>query len=603
MRVKRWDQTLSTSDTNEVVAGLARWHAEFIPAPIAGVILEAIENNCMEKLCNYEMDYEQLTHESAYHLGQILAFYRKREDLDIGVDKESVAFASFLKSELKCAETNTIFRHWREGSFKFDPSVDRVFHLAAQKIARVLGDVPSIEDLRLAFGPGATRSTKRKNACARVKLSDVHTCSEDHLPVLQKTLEEMPAWTQMMQSEQRPDVASVAVNIVNATLSFVPKNAKTFRGVSTPPSLNMMVQLGINTYMAKRLKRFGVDVTDQERNKRLAREGSISGGLATLDLSSASDTIAIELVAHLLPIDWFTFLSYYREGSMEYKGETIKLHKFSAMGNGYTFPLETLIFWALSSACLENAHDVCSVYGDDIIVPVDAVPLVSRVLTAAGFTINFEKSFWRGPFRESCGGDYYSGIDIRPIFLKDRLCGEDFFRLHNEYVRRFEAEPARHLLSYLDPDLLLWGPDGFGDGHLIINDLTMDKTISPFSPCKREFGWAGYTFETYTWKAKRHFRPLPGDYVLPSYTIYATQQPPSISKLDIPFLTRRGLFRHLNWARTDVLERIDSAFRFVPSVSYRNSKRLTDVEKEMLGVSLPGTNGYKRIKIYTLGSY
>lgn len=600
MRITRWDQTLSTPETNEVVAGLARWHAEFIPAPIAGVILEAIENDCMELLCNYDMDYEQLNAESAYHLGQILAFYRKREDLDIGVDKEKVAFESFLKSELKCAETNTIFKHWREGTFKFEPSVDKVFHLASQKIARVLGSVPSIEELTLKFGPGATRSTKRKNACARVKLSDKHTCSEDHLPVLQKTLEEMPFWTLAEQQGTRPEQAEVAVDVVNATLSFVPKNAKTFRGVSTPPSLNMMVQLGINTFLAKRLKRFGVDVTNQERNKKLAREGSITGSVATLDLSSASDTIAIELVAHLLPYDWFEFLSLYRENSMDYKGQTIKLHKFSAMGNGYTFPLETLIFWALSSACLENAHDICSVYGDDIIVPVEAVPLVSRVLNAAGFSLNIAKSFWRGPFRESCGGDYYSGIDVRPIFLSDRLCGEDFFRLHNEYVRRYSAEPASHLLSFLDPSLLLWGPDGYGDGHLILNDLTTEKTVNPYQPHNRGLGWAGYTFETYTWKAKRHFRPLPGDYVLPCYTIYATRQPPSISKWDLLTLRGKGSIRYLNCAKTDILERIDSSFRYVPSAFYRNSKRLTDVEKEMLGVSLPGTNGYKRIKIYTL---
>lgn len=600
MRITRWDQTLSTSETNEVVAGLARWHAGFLPAPIAGSILNAIENGDMKFLCHYEMDYDQLNPESAYHLGQILAKYRKRNDIDIGVDKEEVAFSSFLKAEQKCAETNTIFKHWREGSFKFDPSVDSVFHLASQKIARVLGEVPSLEDLRLKFGPGATRSTKRINACARIKLSDMHTCSEEHLPVLQRTLEEMPSWTPLMQGDNSLESASVSVHIVDAALSFVEKNCKTYRGVSTPPSLNMMVQLGINTYMASRLRRFGVDVTDQTRNKTLAREGSITGSLATLDLSSASDTIAIELVAHLLPYEWFTFLSYYREGSMVYKDETFKLHKFSAMGNGYTFPLETLIFWALSSACLENAHDTCSVYGDDIIVPVGAVPLVSRVLNAAGFTLNTEKSFWRGPFRESCGGDYYSGIDVRPVFLDDRICGEDLFRLYNDYVRRFEAEPARYLLSFIDPSVMLWGPDGYGDGHLIINDFAMEKSISPYVPFKRDYGWAGYTFETYTWKAKRHFKPLPGDYVLPCYTIYASGVIPEMTKWDIAFLAGRIPLRPLNWDRSEVVARIDSALRFTPSTTYRSGRKYSAEEKEMFGVSLPGTKGYKRIKIYTL---
>jgi len=52
------------------------------------------------------------------------------------------------------------------------------------------------------------------------------------------------------------------------------------------------------------------------------------------------------------------------------------------------------------------------VYGDDIIIPTDMVSEALRSLTAYGFVVNRHKSFWNGKFRESCGGDFYDGIDV-----------------------------------------------------------------------------------------------------------------------------------------------------------------------------------------------
>ena len=189
--------------------------------------------------------------------------------------------------------------------------------------------------------------------------------------------------------------------------------------------------------MRDRLRRFGIDLSSQERNKNLARIGSLTKALATLDLSSASDMISIELVYHLLPIEWVFFLKYFRTPVVEYQGNRHVLEKFSSMGNGFTFPLESLIFYALAISCVEEKElfDCVSVYGDDIIIPVKYYDTLVQVLTCCGFSVNKSKSFKNGPFRESCGGDYYEGIDIRPVYLKDRLSGFDAFRLHNFFSR------------------------------------------------------------------------------------------------------------------------------------------------------------------------
>lgn len=92
------------------------------------------------------------------------------------------------------------------------------------------------------------------------------------------------------------------------------------------------------------------------------------------------------------------------------------------MGNGFTFELETLIFYALVRTALELsnvAYDDILVYGDDIIIPSQGYDAVCASLAFFGFTTNKLKSFNEGPFRESCGGDFFKGTNVRPYFLKE----------------------------------------------------------------------------------------------------------------------------------------------------------------------------------------
>lgn len=554
MKIYTWDQALTSQESNDALYSVSKILTSRISNEDVRTNLQRfLAGDGYRALIGLDSFVPSLSASDLICYRQVLAFFSKRQDLDLGVDRKSVALEKFLQSERECFVTNQAFKSYAKGGFRFHPNVDRVLHTASRKIAQILGDVPDLDSLRMRFGPGATVGLKKKNANALAKLRMPFACSEDLAPYVQDVLEEVPSWT-FRDTPEDQDSDWHNILIQDGVVSFVPKNAKTDRTIVVEPLLNSFVQAGIGDYLVRRLKRFGIDLRDQSRNQALARHGSIFDDLATVDLSSASDTIATGLVEHLLPLDWFIFLSRYRTGVVNAPGVgKLRLEKFSSMGNGFTFPLESLIFYAITYACVvytsdnDAAHDLVSVYGDDIICPSPAVPLLYESLRACGFAVNTAKSYTQGPFRESCGKDYLSGILCRPVYQKQRLTGYDVFRLHNFFVRDLDIEVAGYFLSLLDPTLHIWGPDGYGDGHLI-----GDYTPRPY---KRDRQWAGYTFETFTWQS-RSIRAIlqPGDFPFPLYCTYLSDG--------------------------DGIEVAQT--------------------KDGIRIPLPGTRGYKRIRIYTL---
>jgi len=159
---------------------------------------------------------------------------------------------------------------------------------------------------------------------------------------------------------------------------------------------------------------------NQELNQQLAKTGSEGGfnPFVTIDLSAASDSLSIETVSDLIPRDWFLLLSALRSPNYESEWGDGRYEKFSSMGNGFCFPLETLIFASLAYAVGEVTGDpVFRVYGDDIIVHQRAALLLIEILKFYGFSTNTDKTFLFGPFRESCGADYFEGVNVRPYSL------------------------------------------------------------------------------------------------------------------------------------------------------------------------------------------
>jgi hypothetical protein len=412
---------------------------------------------------------------------------KKFDGLNVNIDREAVAIEKFHESEERCRATNKrLWRFLRAGDSTPHAVVD-VLLRSKRKIERILGTFSWDEaESLMDFGPGASvgLTRNRRNSWYKFGLERPTTTGEN--AVLADILIGMsPQWSKTAVSRNGEFGSNLEV-VVGSRITTVPKDAKSDRVIAIEPLMNMYVQKGIGGCIRRRLKRVGCDLNDQRVNQRLAREGSSTGLLATLDLKQASDSVAIALVETLLPEDWVLAMKLCRSKfCVLASGEKILLQKFSSMGNGFTFELESLIFWALTKACAEALNESSlgiSIYGDDIICPVGVVELLIQVLEYVGFTTNVNKSFWTGQFRESCGKHYFAGHDVTPVYLRKEVRSqEDLLMLANN-IRRLAnrlvgldygcdgrlALPYRHVVGMLEKRYAALSiPDGLGDGGLV----------------------------------------------------------------------------------------------------------------------------------------
>lgn len=229
----------------------------------------------------------------------------------------------------------------------------------------------------------------------------------------------------------------------------VPKSFKTHRTIAAEPEGAMPFQLAFDGYVKRRLRKVGVDLRKQGPNQEMAREASLAGSdeHATLDLSMASDTLAYNTVAWLLPQEWFEYVNRVRCPQGAGFDKIYMYEKFSSMGNGTTFGLESLVFAAFCTAVGCKPGDY-RVYGDDIIVPNAVVSRLMALLKFFGFQLNKEKSFTTGLFRESCGADWFDGIDVTPKYVDLGDCLKvDFVHFVNSLAS--VAHPEGQLWSLL----------------------------------------------------------------------------------------------------------------------------------------------------------
>lgn len=513
-----WDKPLTLEESLTIQRELALRHLARTKNSHSGLV-SFITNSQWGDVLSYELDYNSDV-DDCREVRQALAFFSKFEPLPLGLDKEATAFKKFKESEDRCCETNRRLRRLRSANgLGLQSEIASILHGAQRKIASMLGPVPSYSKLNFSFGPGANTSVKASKSSPRWKLGADLVCSNELISSVDYLLSEAPNWAQLHCVSEDDTSYIVPVSTTCAKLQFVPKTAMTYRSICIEPILNSFAQKGIGGFLKGRLSRIGINLQDQTRNQTLACRGSVDNSLATVDLSAASDTISVEVVADLLPLDWFSFLSRFRTGRVEYSGEVLTLEKFSSMGNAFTFELETTLFWGLAIATcdfLQLPTENVSVYGDDVIIPKDAFPLLKLVFEHLGFVINTQKSFVDGPFRESCGADWLLGSDIRPFYQKTLVSAETLFILHNYYMRRFDLTLAAAVLEYIHPSLRIFGPDGYGDGHLIGSYSARRHRRAS------SHGYSGVLFDTFTHKARRNFAKSRGDWVLPAYSIYTS---------------------------------------------------------------------------------
>lgn len=430
------------------------------PVTLFKKLAEALEISASAKPTDIvKRPFPSVTSESfrdQYLLKEVLRKYPK---FSLGVDTQIAALDSFRADEVANAETNErLSRHDVE-----NPHVRQIFSSASRKAVTVLGKFRSdwlLEGVR--FGPGATTRLGGKSANVKEKLSGTPHVSMSAFRLAEAVVDASPQWAARLGVSPCEDAYVPSGDYSDLrmkkfvlseldTLTTVPKSAVTDRTIGIAPCMNIYLQLGVGYHMRKRMFPWGINLNDQSINQRRAREGSVTGRLATLDIKSASNSVTKGLVWHIVgnhshaaqyfDPTWYRVLEITRTQGCWLDGKPHEYELFSAMGNGFTFELESLIFWSLAMATCETLAlpPDCSVYGDDIILPVEAVDLFTEVLDYCGFRLNADKSFWStdGPiFRESCGSHYLDGKDVTPFYVDAALnTADQILLLANNIVR------------------------------------------------------------------------------------------------------------------------------------------------------------------------
>jgi hypothetical protein len=419
---------------------------------------------------------------------QCLKLFSKFDRLNTGINTTRVAMKEFIRCEQKCRQLNQRIRTFGFPSL-FNEGEWPIIYRATRIIKSIIGVCPEISTLDCHFGPGGNVGLNIRKTSSYDKLSAARSITADLSTILKLSSFSAPRWDSFSSSIDDDEVVgpfsslTQGVEVPGSRLSFVPKNAKTDRPICIEPLINSFVQTGYGKVLRRRLFKAGVNLKHQTVNQELARIASIADGtLATIDLKSASDLISYDVVKELLPYDWFFMLAVCRSPCYTYEDQTYPMAKFSSMGNGYTFELESLIFYAICQAVKEHNGSVyvTSVYGDDLIAPCSDVPLIRSLLEKLGFEVSESKSFSSGPFRESCGKDYFKGVNVRPYFQKTGSF-QAVMSGHNHVARRNSrcfSKIASRLKSLLPMVLRNYGPDGYGDGHLISQDYVPNRDKS-----------------------------------------------------------------------------------------------------------------------------
>lgn len=472
-----------------------------VGSPFALSCLDALERMDWEYLASAKVEPKGYTNAEEYFLdAQASVLLRKCADLPIPKDrKRGVALANWIQGERECYKTNERLFPYLEGETHPSWNADVAQHIAGIRkiIERVLGAAPSMDVLQPRHGPGATYSDPSVRSTIADKMNAKASITSGALWFLLD-------WVGTKWGQEAAASSRDPVFVRGNRFAVAPKDATKDRPIGAEPSVNIFYQLALGKLIRRRLKHVGIDLDDgQSTHKQVACGSSITGRFATLDLKNASDTMSVNLVRLLLGTSWVRLLEELRSPFTRMaQGDTKvasslsplnggkycwwKLEKFSSMGNGFTFELESLIFYAVTkyvSDTFPSADGVekVLVYGDDIICRAEISKPVTSLLRFLGFTTNKEKTFVVGPFRESCGGDFFFGQAVRPYFLKEFPCDPQSFiaaanGIRRAFIQSLGAEGFTRvkrvwfgLLDQIPSDIRRCrGPESLGD--LVVHD-------------------------------------------------------------------------------------------------------------------------------------
>jgi hypothetical protein len=350
---------------------------------------------------------------------------------------------------------------------KSDPYLDLLLKKMRELIGRVLCNTNPL-DITPSHGSGAT-------ACRTANWDKYHKLR------YYKKLDDVFPYSDYFflnythLSDELQLLEEAEVSFPQARICLVPKDARGPRVISCEPAELMFIQQGLMRKLYDVIERHPlttgrVNFLDQSINRSLAREASITDELATIDLSDASDRVSLDLVRRVFPSDWVEALEACRSEStrIEATGEVVILNKFAPMGSACCFPVEALVFWACAEAAIQlnsgsyrtkyDREFTAVVYGDDIIIASNFAEAVIHGLESIGLLVNRDKCYVKGPFRESCGGDFYLGVEVTPVRLR-RFLGlsgtmlESSADFMNNLIMKFGESGSHRLLEHIEESI------------------------------------------------------------------------------------------------------------------------------------------------------
>lgn len=468
---------------NRDVEKVASRYLEALDTPVALGVYLRVKYGEWEDLASCKVDPQHyldstLLAEKFRRDYQAVSLLRKFEGLPIARDLEKEAVEAFLQCEKHCKVHNLRLQHL-EHPVGIPDAVLALLHRLRKNVARVLGPLPGELDGR--HGPGGVFEFGRRTSPSEKTFAGKMIKMAVTTPAAHSIVEHTLRPTMWMRSVVAGNPYQSALKLVPGNrFTTVPKDALKKRGICLEPSGSVFAQLGVGKHLSSRLRAVtGINIpTAQEIHATMACTASLTGSHATIDLSSASDTICRQFVKLALGYaeEWFHLLDDLRSPKTRVKlpkgvgsgTSWVWLEKFSSMGNGFTFELETILFHCLACAAagVDLANRDFRAYGDDIIVPTEHADAVLSALKMFGFIPNPKKTFTSGPFRESCGGDYFLGRRVTPYYLKvDPTKPSDWISIANSLYADVQCGVPSSLLARRKVGLprLPLGPVGLGD--------------------------------------------------------------------------------------------------------------------------------------------
>lgn len=375
--------------------------------------------------------YENINNMRAFF--QANALFSKSDDLPAIDGLEEAAIHSFFECEEANSETNKRFLLGQVSS----PLIYRT----NQILIDLLGDFSELDYAQnLRFGPGSSSTCRGLSATLAHKLESDILCTPRSQEILDRTFRHFYQYYYRL----KPIVATATSN----SFLTIPKTFKERRGICIGQHGNIIGQLALGSLYRRKFKRFVNLDRAADFHRKLVKEKWSE--IATIDLRRASQMISRRAVQAVWPEQWLSVMDDLREEYTNLYGILNYNQHYSAMGNGFTFEMESVLFYSLCKAAMQNKGlkwNYLSVFGDDIIVDKECAEVVIEALVEFGFEINQDKTFIDGPFKESCGMDTLRGHEVRPIFLRNYSDGKILelkYKLANS-VLRMASNSCSHL--------------------------------------------------------------------------------------------------------------------------------------------------------------